>query len=271
METIEHHLTTGWEADLPLSDSLVRRYLFCWASACDTFARAAGGRTVATPAFAAADYRRPSGWWNSATLLRPPRAETFPEVVEEVEAFFAGGTGEALLWSAWPVPDLADRGWRLVGHPPLLVRPPAALVPPPPPPPVDLADVSDATTLGAWEHVAVHGYPLPELLPLVPGALADPSLLDDPRLLLTLGRQDGEAASIGALFTDGGLGCFALGVTLPTARRRGHWRAHAVRRLEAASDLWTAGFFSDHSRPSAERLGFVPVLRFTLWALPRAR
>lgn len=262
-------LATGWEPDLAVGDSLLRRYLFCWAALCDTFARAAGGRTLTTPRFAAADYRRPSGWFNSATLMQPALGETFGEVLDDVESFFAGGHGQVHLWSPWPTPDLSRRGWELVGHPPFLVRPPAALVPPPAPPAVDVAEVTDANALTDWERVAVEGYPLPELLPVVPGALADPSLLRDPRLRLSLGRDDGEAVSLGALFSDFGVGCFALGVTRPRSRRHGHWKAHAIRRISAAPDLWMTGVFSDDSRPAAERLGFVAVLRLTLWARPR--
>jgi hypothetical protein len=263
------HLTTGWESDVPVDDSILRRFLYCWASACATFAAAAGGRTLRTPDFAAADYGRPSGWFNSATLLAPPDPARFDAVLDDVEAFFGSGTGEAMLLSAWPLPDLAPRGWRLQGHPPLLVRPPAGLVPPPACPPVDIFDVADAAGLAEWERVAAEGYPLPELLPVQPGTLADPSLLDDPRLRFTVGREDGEAVSLGALFVEAGIGCFTLGVTQPSARGRGHWRGHAIRRLLAAPDLWMTGIFSDYSRPPAERLGFLPLFRFTLWARPR--
>ena len=269
MTTTTTRLTSGWEPDLPVGDSLLRRYLYCWAALCETFARAAGGRTVTTPRFAAADHRRPSGWFNSATLLQPALGEAFYEVVDDVESFFAGGRGEVHLWSAWPTPDLGSRGWELQGHPPLLVRPPAALVPPPASPAVDVADVTDPAALADWERVAVEGYPLPEVLPVVPGALADPSLLGDPRLRFSLGRGDGEPVSLGALFTDYGVGLFALGVTRPSWRGQGHWKAHAVRRLTAAPELWMTGVFSDDSRPPAERLGFVPVLRLTLWSRRR--
>lgn len=267
----DEHLATGWEPGAPVGDSILRRYLFCSANLFEAFARAAGGRATMSPTFAAADASRPSGWFNSATLLQPPDPTTFDDVVSEVEAFFQPGTGQAHLWSAWPTPDLAGRGWCLVGHPPLLIRPPAALVPPPWPPAVELVDVADQAGLAEWERVAIEGYPLPELLPAVAGTLADPRVLDDPRLRFSLGREQGEAVSIGALFTDCGIGCLALGVTMPRARRRGHWRAHAVHRLAAAPDAWMTGVFSDHSRSPAERLGFLPVLRFTLWARDRAR
>jgi hypothetical protein len=263
------HPTTGWEPDLPVSDSLLRRFLFCWASACQAFAVSAGGRALRTDGFAAADYGRPSGWFNSATLLAPPDPANFDALLDEIEAFFASGSGDVWLWSAWPTPDLAPRGWRLEGHPPLLVRPPAALVPPPDCPPVDVVDVTDAAGLAEWERVAAEGYPLPELLPVQPGSIADPRLLADPRLRFALGREGGQAVSLGALFVEAGIGCFTLGVTRPGARGRGHWRAHAIRRLLAAPDLWMTGIFSDYSRPPAERLGFLPLFRFTLWTRAR--
>lgn len=263
------HRITGWEPEVPPGDTIARRYLHCWSALCEAFAVAGGGRAVTGPRFAAADLGRPSGWYNAATLLQPPDPGTFDEVMGEIEGFFAAGSGEVHLWSLWPTPDLRARGWRLEGHPPLMIRPPAAIMPPPPEPPVDIAGVRDASGLAAWERVAVEGYPLPELDPVHAGAIADPSLLHDPRLQFTLGREGGEAVSLGALFTDVGVGCFALGVTLPAFRHRGHWLAHAVRRTLTAPDLWMTGVFSDFSRPPAERLGFLPVLRMTLWARPR--
>lgn len=267
--TTTEHLTTGWEPDTPVEDSILRRYLFCWAHQCEAFAISAGGRAVQGPAFAAADYGRPGGWFNSATLLHPLEPATADTVLDDVEAFFAGGTGEALLWSAWPIPDLRSRGWHLVGHPPLLIRPPTRLIGAPGAPPVPVSEVVDAAELTQWERIAVEGYPLPELQPFRPGSLVDERILGDDRLRLTVGWNDDQPVSLGALFADSGIACFALGVTRPEARRRGHWLAHAARRLHAAPDVWMTGVFSDHSRSPAERIGFVPILRFTLWARPR--
>ena len=56
---------------------------------------------------------------------------------------------------------------------------------------------------------------------------------------------------------------------MPAARRRGFWRQLAIDRLRATPELWTTGVFSDFSRPGAEALGFVPLLRLTLWILDR--
>lgn len=267
--TVVEHLTTGWEPSAPIEDTLLRRYVYCWARLCEAFATAAGGRATQTPSFAAADTRRPSGWFNTATLLQPPHAGSFDPTLDDVEAFFAGGSGEALLWSVWPTPDLRGRGWRLEGHPPILVRPPADVQAPPTAPDIRLTEVVDAADLAAWERVAIDGFPLSELADAAPGALADPRILGDTRLRFTVGWESTDAVSVGAQFADCGINCFAMGVTLPAARRRGHWRAHAIERLTTHPELWTVGHFSDDSRPPAERLGFVAVLRTTLWTRPR--
>jgi uncharacterized protein (DUF486 family) len=265
MSTVEQ-LTTGWEQHAPVEDTLLRRYLFHNVALGQAFAVAAGGHALDSPDFGAADVRGPSGYWNAATLLRPP--SDWAQVLDEVERFFATGTGEALLWSPWPTPDLHPRGWRLSGHPPLLARPPVDLAPLP-----AAGDVERVTTergLVEWEQAAIAGYPLPELQPVSPGSLASPALLDDDRLAFYLGRTgDGATVSVSASFASHGIASLAFAATLPAARGQGHWHAHAVARLRANPSVWTLGVFSDFSRPLAERLGFVPLLRFTLWIRDR--
>jgi hypothetical protein len=265
---IDEPLTTGWEHDVPVGDTMLRRYLFHWAAYCDAYAVAAGGATQRTDRWAAADLGRPSGYFNSITLLQPPGAH-FDDDLAEIAAFYGDGMGEILLWSAWPTPDLGRRGWNLVGHPPLLVRPPAVIQPAPAPPVVDVRRVTTPAELAAWERVAIEGYPMPELDAARPGDLASPQLLDDRRLGFWVGYQDGDAVSIGTSFVEHGIASFALAATRPEARRSGHWLGHAVERLRFAPDVWTTGVFSDFSRPGAEKIGFIPILRLTLWSLPR--
>ncbi|MGH8982859.1 MAG: hypothetical protein ACRDY6_03160, partial [Acidimicrobiia bacterium] len=130
-------------------------------------------------------------------------------------------------------------------------------------------EVRGASELATWERVAVEGYPLPELRAAPPGTMAGQALLDDPRLKLWTADVDGQPVSAAAAFVARGIGSLAFGATLPSARRRGLWRQLAVTRLLAMPDVWTAGVFSDLSRPGAEALGFVPLLRLTLWVLER--
>ena len=267
MTATDVHLTTGWEPDLAPGDTLTRRYLFHWAALCEAFATAGGGRTVRTPEVVVSDSPSPAAYFDSATLLRPLVGRDGEAVLDLVESTTADGRGTLHLWSLWPTPDLRDRGWHLEGHPPLLARPPGP--PPAPTSDVHLDEVGDAAALARWERTAIEGYPFPDADPDAVGSVAAPGLLDDPRLRLWTGSVDGRPASISALFAEDDLASLALGVTRPEARARGHWRAHAARRLAEVPDRWVAGVFSDMSRPLAERIGFVPLTRFTLWTLPR--
>jgi hypothetical protein len=106
---------------------------------------------------------------------------------------------------------------------------------------------------------------MPELQPVRPGMLVAPALLDDDRHHFWVGYDGGRAVSASASFLSRGIASLAFGATRAEDRGRGHWHRHAVERLRTHPDVWTAGVFSDFSRPLAERLGFVPVQRLTLW------
>jgi len=58
-----------------------------------------------------------------------------------------------------------------------------------------------------------------------------------------------------------------LAATLPPARRRGVWHALATARCASTPDLPAVAFTSDYSRPGFLRMGFLPITRFTLWAV----
>jgi hypothetical protein len=264
------HLTDGWEPDLPVSDTLLRRFLFNLAAFNELPAAAAGARVLRRHDLAAADLGRPAAMHNAATLLRPLPYDRAGETLEVVEGFYDGhGSGEAYLWSAWPTPDLRQRGWVLEGHPPLLLRPAGGPPPPPVPPGLRAERVTGVEGLRDWERVAVDGFPYRELQPYRPGVLLDERVLADERLRLWVGYEGDRPVCMGTLFVDAGVAAFSLGVTLPEARRRGYWGAMAGVRLLEEPDLPAVGIFSDMSRPPAEALGFLPLLRFTLWHRPR--
>ena len=176
----DEHLTDGWEPDLPVADTLLRRFLFNLAAFHETPVAAAGGRVQRRDDFAAADLGRPAAMYNAATLLRPLPFDRATETLDVVEGFFDGhGSGEAYLWSAWPTPDLRPRGWVLEGHPPLLLRPPGSEPIPPVPPGRRVERVAGVDGLRDWERVAVDGFPYRELQPYRPGALLDERVLAD--------------------------------------------------------------------------------------------
>ena len=71
------------------------------------------------------------------------------------------------------------------------------------------------------------------------------------------------------MFVSHGVAQLALGVSRPQARGRGFWYGLVRERLLAEPDLISGGVFSDDSRPGMERLGYLPITRFTLWQRAR--
>jgi hypothetical protein len=267
----EEHLTDGWEPDAPVSDTLLRRFVFNLAAFNEVPVVAAEGRVLRRDDLAVADLGRPAALHNAVTLLRPLPWDRAEETMAAVEGFVDGhGSGEVYLWSAWPTPDLRPRGWVLEGHPPLLLRTPGGGQPVAPAPPgLRVERVTEVGGLRDWERVAVDGFPYRDLQPYRPGVLLDERVLADRRLRLWVGYEGDRPVCIGTLFVAAGVASFSLGVTLPSARRRGYWAAMAGVRLADQPDLPAVGVFSDLSRPSAEALGFLPLTRFTLWHRPR--
>lgn len=166
--------------------------------------------------------------------------------------------------SAWPSPDLRPAGWKLGGHPPLCYLAPST-VPEAPPADRRIERVRDPDALSGWEEVAVAGYPFRDLRGFGPGALLGPQARADPRLGCWLGRVDGEPVAVALSFTAAGLTNVLLVATLPTARGRGYGTAITWAAVEAAPALPTVLLSSDDGRPVDEPMGFVPLLRWTLW------
>lgn len=262
------HPTTGWEPDLALDDTLVRQFVFALTAANTDTVRAMGGRLHEAERAIAADLGVPNAIFNAAVITRPPGEGGWGDILDTLEAFYAGGTGHVFLFSLWPTPDLRHRGWELEGHPPLLVRPPG-LPAPPVPNDVEIRAVSDRLTLADFKRVTVEGFPFDELQPFDPDAWLDERVLAMPGHRMFVGYADGEAVASGWLLVHAGLGVPILGATLPHARHRGYWRGMLSRRIQAADGLPVATLFSDMSRPGAERYGFLPVIRFTAWRRAR--
>lgn len=266
----DHELEDGWGADTPVDDTLLRRFVLSSAASWEAVAHAMDGRVMRDDGVVAADLGQPSGLFNAATLLRPLRSGDADERLSSIERFYdARGSGSVLLVSAWPTSDLRERGWERVGHPPMMLRPPSGTTEVTAPPDVRIVEVDDPRGLEDWCRVAVEGFPFEGLQPYRPGSLFDERLLVEQRLRLWVGYDGEEPVCIGTLFVKHGLGHFFLAVTLPRARRRGCYEAIARRRINAAPDLPLAALFSDMSRSPAERLGFLPLTRFTLWTRSR--
>lgn len=264
---IARPLETGWLADTPVDDSVLRRFLFNQADAQDALARSVAGRSHRSDDVALSDLGTTAMFLNQAVLLRPL---TGPEdhLLHEVRSFFRGRAG--LLLSAWPTPDLSARGWGLVGHPMFVVRGPAATYGARPvPADVAVEVVTSAAGLARVERLAAEGYPMPELDGLAPNSVYGADLLDGP-VRLRIGYLDGAPVAAVASQVAHGVVNLCFAATLPAARRRGVWQALVDARCADAPDLPAVAFTSDDSRPGFVRMGFLPVTRFTLWAVGSA-
>jgi GNAT superfamily N-acetyltransferase len=263
-------LETGWEASTPPGDTVLRRAVLALAEEREQTALGQGGRAVRSEWLSLADAGSPSPFLNSAVLLRPLGAPGGERLLEETERFYACGTGGPwMLFSPWPTPDLAGRGWELVGHPPLMLRP-AGGAAPAIPPELEIRRVTEARGLAAFEATLVEGYPLAELQSPRDGRLYHRDALAGGRLRCWVGWVDGRPVSVSAAWVTGGVVDVVWVATLPEARRRGYGEAltwQATRGLRAS--LPAILLASDDGRPVYERMGFLPLLRFTVWLHPR--
>jgi hypothetical protein len=256
---------TGWLPDTPVDDTLLRQFLHNQADVCDVIAEGFAGDVARTPEVALAASHCVVPYLNEALLFRPLH-DGDDGLLDEIERFFAASAAPRwVLLSAWPTPPLSGRGWQLVGHPAFVVRSPGASVPAPAPSAVTAAVRSARTVddVTAAERIFVEGYPIEEGAGR-PGA-ALPGSLAGTDVSVRIASADGVDVAVGMGHVAHGCVNLCGAATLPAARRTGAWGALVRARLQDAADLPAVAFTSDYSRPGFEHLGFVSVLRFTMW------
>jgi hypothetical protein len=263
-------LEDGWQTTTPPGDTLTRQYVDNHAAYLEAVAGAGGGRFTRTSWYAAADLGRPATVLNAALLLHPDslRDPTATRaMLSELDAFYSGRRRHRL-----PVEPVADAGSAPVR---LAARgPPAA----------DAAATRGAAArrlgragrarrrrrrsaaLGACGR---RGVPVPRRPAMAARSIPRPAHPRRRPDAAVAGLRPGRAGHRRRALRRLRIAHFSFGVTLPLARRRGHWYALVRERLLSAPDLPAAGLFADDSRPGAERVGFLPVSRFTLWSRPR--
>jgi GNAT superfamily N-acetyltransferase len=256
------HLTHGWEPELPGADSLLRRFVLATADRGATLAAATGGRHRRWADLAVADPASPVSFDNVAVLLAPPAYGDVHDAVRRALTFYPAERHFVLL-SAWPTPDLRGAGLALMGHPPFMVRP-AGGTPPASPPALEIRAVTGARERQDFLATLAEGYPLPGA---EAGALARAPVAGGP-LRLFVGYVDGRPVATAGAYVSQGLNDVEWVATRPAARRRGYGAAltwAATRADPAAPAVLLA---SDDGRPVYEAMGYVALLRLTLWHRP---
>jgi GNAT superfamily N-acetyltransferase len=254
-------LSTGWERDVPVTDTIARRFLFAYADRVSEMARRTGGRTAERDGARMADLGSPFGYDNAVVLTAPPRAEELPALLAAAGAFFPPERWWVLL-SLFATPDLGPYGLSPVGHPPVMLRPPAPA--PPPHPGLDVRAVTDEATLADFGRTLVTGYGIQDIG--VP-AIADLSLVGS-LLHLYVGYADGEPVATAGSAVHHGVVEIDWVAVLPEVRGRGYGGAVTSAAVAVAPELPSLLIASDDGQPVYRRLGFWDLFRATMWEHP---
>ncbi len=253
------HLADGWEPDAPPGDTLKRSAVLVHASWPVAVAEALGRPCRRTDRWAGALVGESGALTNPVVLTRPVGEHEAAEVVSEIGELIPPGTPYFLL-SPWQTPDLAPHGLTLIGHPPLMLRLPG-LRSRPDAPGVEVREVTDRDALAVAEGVLVEGYPLPGT---TPGSVLGAGLLDG-TTRIWLGYLDGRPVSVAAAHLAAGVTLVEYVAALPAARGRGAGAAVTWAATLADPDRPAVLVASDDGRPTYERMGFLPVERWSAW------
>ncbi|MGZ6925438.1 MAG: GNAT family N-acetyltransferase [Acidimicrobiia bacterium] len=255
----EPALDDGWHPQTAAGDTVLRDYVDSSARYLVNVGRAVGAATIEDDDVAGAHHDAEFPFANMTIVRRPLTDGQWDDVVARLRAAFPPGR-PFVLASPFATPDLAPAGFTRVGHPPFMVRAatPDAKVP-------DVAGitierVTDTDRLAVFEPTLVEAYPGGPA-----GSLFSPGILDVDGVALWLAHADGVPVATAAGHHGGAVNGVEIISCLPSARGRGIGEAITWAATLARPELPAALFASDAGRPVYERMGFVPVLRFTLW------
>lgn len=251
-------LTTGWESDLAAGDTVVRQFVCALAGRLQRQAEVVGGRWRRDALALVADTGSVAPYENGVVLLRPPRPGEVEGLLGDARSLLPRDR-DWVLYSPFPLTDPLP-GLDLVGHPPLMVRP-AGGAAPPSAPGVEIRPVESAADLALAGRVVAASFGLAE---------GDAAEVFDRRLLggpsrYWLAWADGEAVGVGAARATDGFTEVALIGTVAQVRRRGIGEALTWVATLAGGAQPAGLLASDLGQPVYRRMGYLPLLRFTLW------
>lgn len=256
------HLTDGWGPDTPPDDTFKRRAVLVHASWPVAVASALGCPSRRTNRWSGAHLANTGELTNPVILTQPVPQPDAASLVAEIGDLIPATTPYFLL-NPWVGPDLAPHGLALLGHPPLMVRFPAPR-PDRDPGGVRVVEVRDEADLAMAEGILIAGYPMPGS---TPGSVLQPGLLDG-TTRVWLGYVDDEPVSVAAAHQAAGAILVEYVAVLPAARGRGAGAAVTWAATLADPEVPAVLVASDDGRPTYERMGYLPLERWTAWLRP---
>lgn len=266
--TLEDGASTG----TPAGDNLLNDFVRADSAAFRALAEQAGGRSAVDDelGLSMGDAASACLFGNVAHASRPLDATAATEAIVRIRQFYAASSGGPfLLFTPWSLGDLRTEQFQLAGHPPLMVRPPRtdrrSVADTPPVDGVRIVEAASAAEVVDFDQTLTEAYPADALLPYG----AHPRLFTDG--VTAVGWQlinaylgDQPVATAGAFASDHVVAIEAVS-TRPAFRGRGIGALATDAAANIAPNLPAALLASDPGRPVYERLGFLTVLRFTLW------
>ncbi|MGZ4689493.1 MAG: GNAT family N-acetyltransferase [Acidimicrobiia bacterium] len=250
-------LEDGWTPETPENDSLLRGYVAGFADLLSGMGRATGARVLEDDEVVALDVGADFFLANGAVLRRPVRDTDLPGVVDRLHDFYAAGPGVGwMLLSAWPIPPI-ERMF-LIGHPPFMVRMPGGEAPPIPPG-LTVREARDEAGMADFAR-ALEGYPATGT-----EVFADARILDVPGVRVWVGYLDGRPVACAGAHVNDVCVDVEWVATHEDVRGRGFGAAVTWAATLAAPDTPAVLIASDPGQPVYERMGYVRLMRLTMW------
>jgi hypothetical protein len=185
------------------------------------------------------------------------RVDTPPEAV-------SGAT--AAVCDSWQNIDLEPYGFRDWRREPWFLRGPSEPTGADTPPELQIVRVATAQGVEELEAVSVRGFENNENATIEPGVFHPPAILEDPRMVLWLGRVDGKPVGAAMSYrTDDVVGIFGV-TTIPSMRRRGYGTALTRAAMLAGSGLPSILAPSPEGEQVYRQLGFEHVGELRIWS-----
>jgi hypothetical protein len=217
-----------------------------------------GAATILDEDLAGAHHDADFPFANMTIARRPLDARRWADALTRIRAAFRG-RGPFVIASPFPTPDLSGYGCRLIGHPPFMTRAAGAGTVPEPDG-LEIVPVTNADELSVFETTLAAAYPAGD-----GGTLFSEPMLEVDDISLWLARLDGQPVATALAHHGGRVNGVEMISCLPSARGRRVGEAVTWLPTLTAPDRPAALIASDLGRPVYERMGFVALLRFTLW------